>query len=158
MKMKIYNDSLSREKSYILGEKMANLVIRNWLVKRKNTTVHYKYTYSHPQTDCFVAPQPTSVARHPVCFKLGLKPAQFYIRLSIIALCHQLTYVSLGIIRHYVIAFACLHFTLPDTRALNLFEENDIALEAAVNFLDGLTERERERERERDREREREIL
>ena len=46
LKMKIYNESLSRRKKYILEKKeKANLVIpieknqktRNWLVKKKNT-------------------------------------------------------------------------------------------------------------------------
>ena len=39
-------------------------------------------------TDSFVVSQLISVARHVGMFKLGLKPAQLYIRLSIIPLSH----------------------------------------------------------------------
>ena len=83
----------------------------------------YIYIYCHPQTDCFVVSQLFSVVRHIGCFKLGLKPAQLYIRLSIIPLSHQLIYISSGIIRHYVVVFICLHFALSDTRVLNSYEE-----------------------------------
>ena len=62
----------------------------------------YIYIYCHPQTDCFVLSQLISVARHVGRFKLGLKPAQFYVRFSIIPLSLQSTYVSSGIMRHYV--------------------------------------------------------
>ena len=72
----------------------------------------YIYVYCHLQTDCFIVLQHFSVARHVGCFKPGLKPAQPYVRLSIILLNHQSIYVSLGIIRHYVVAFVCLHFAL----------------------------------------------
>ena len=65
-------------------------------------------------TDCFIVSQLISVARHAGRFKLGLKPTQLYVRLSIILLSHQSAYVSSGIIRHYVVAFACLHFALPE--------------------------------------------
>ena len=44
------------------------------------------------------------MARYAGRFKLGLKPAQIYVRLSIIPLSQQSIYVSLGIIRHYVVA------------------------------------------------------
>ena len=44
--------------------------------------------------DCFIVSQLFSVARHVRCFKLGLKPTQLYVRLCIILLSHQLTYVS----------------------------------------------------------------
>ena len=53
----------------------------------------YIYIYSHPQTDSFVVSQLFSVARHVGCLKLGLKPAELYVRLSFIPL-------SSGIIRH----------------------------------------------------------
>ena len=39
--------------------------------------------------------------------------------LRIILLSHQSTYISSGIIRHYVVAFVCLDFALPDTRVFN---------------------------------------
>ena len=62
----------------------------------------YIYIYCHPQTDCFVVSKLFSVVRHVGHFKLGS-------RLSIIPLTQQATYVSSGIIRHYVVAFVCLH-------------------------------------------------
>ena len=54
----------------------------------------YIYTYRHPQTDCFVVSQLFSVARHVRRLKLGLKPAQLYVRLSIILLSQQANHVS----------------------------------------------------------------
>ncbi len=41
------------------------------------------YIYCHPQTDCFVLSQLFSVARHVERLKMGLKPAQLYVRLNI---------------------------------------------------------------------------
>ena len=64
------------------------------------------------QTDCFVVSQLFSVARHVGHLKLGLKPAQLYVRSSIITLSQLANHDSPGIIRHYVIAFVCLHFCL----------------------------------------------
>ena len=87
----------------------------------------------HLQTDCFVVSRIFSVTRCVRRFKLGLKPAQIYVRLSIIPLSPQLTYVSSGIIRHYVVAFVCLHFALPDTRKLNSYKELCITRVAADN-------------------------
>ena len=72
----------------------------------------YIYIYCHPQTDCFIVSQLFSEARHVGHLKLGLKPDQLYIRLSIIQLNQQTNHVSSGIIRHYVIVFICLHFCL----------------------------------------------
>ena len=46
------------------------------------------------------------MARHVGRLKLGSKPTQFYVRLRIIPLSHK------RIIRHYVVAFVCLHFCL----------------------------------------------
>ena len=57
------------------------------------------YIYCHPQTDCFVVSQLFSVARHVEPWKLGSKPAQLYVRLSIIPLSQQAHHVSSGIIR-----------------------------------------------------------
>ena len=93
----------------------------------------YVYIYSHPQTDCFVVSQLFSVARHVRHFKLGLKPAQFYVRLKIVPLSPQSTYVSTGIIRYSVVAFACLHFALQDSRVLNSNKELCMTRAAAVN-------------------------
>ena len=42
--------------------------------------------YCHPQTDCFVVSQLFSMARYVGRLKLGSKPAQLYVRLSIIPL------------------------------------------------------------------------
>ena len=70
----------------------------------------YIYIYYHSHTDCFVVSQLYSVARHARCLKLGLKPAQPYIRLTILL---QATYVRSGIMRNYVVAFVCLHFPYP---------------------------------------------
>ena len=53
----------------------------------------YICIYCHPQKDCFVVSQFFRVARHIGRFKLGWKPTQLYVRLSIIPLSHQLTYV-----------------------------------------------------------------
>ncbi len=60
----------------------------------------YIYIYSHPQTDCFVVSQLFSVARHVGRLKLGSKPTQLYVRLSILPLSQQANHVSSGIIRH----------------------------------------------------------
>ena len=72
----------------------------------------YIYIYCHPQSDCFVVLQLFSVARHVGHLKLGSKPAQIYVRLSIRPLNQQANDVSSGIIRHYVVAFVCLDFCL----------------------------------------------
>ena len=93
----------------------------------------YVYIHRHQQTDCFVVSQLISVARHAGRFKLGLKPTQLYVRLSIVLLIHKSTNVSSGIIRHYIVAFVCLHFALLDTRVLNSYEDLCIIRVAAVN-------------------------
>ena len=66
---------------------------------------------------------------------MGSKPAQFYIRLSIILLSQQANHISLGIIRHHVVAFVCLHFCLTGYQSaqLNSFEELCIMQVAAIN-------------------------
>ena len=71
----------------------------------------YIYIYIHRQTGSLY--HYYSVKR----LKLGSKPAQIYIRISILPLSKQTTYVSMGIISHYVVAFVYLHFCL--TRVLN---------------------------------------
>ena len=83
----------------------------------------YIYLYCHPQTDCFIVSQLISVASHAGRFNLGLKPGQLYVRVRIIPLSPQSTYVSSGMIRHDVVAFTCLHFALQDTGVLNSYEE-----------------------------------
>ncbi len=73
----------------------------------------YIYISCHPQTDCFVVSQHFSVARYVGRLKQGLKPAQLYVRLTIILLSHQTTYVSSGFIKHNVVGFFYLHFVEP---------------------------------------------
>ena len=74
----------------------------------------YIYIYCHPQTDCFIISQLYSVARHVGPLRLGSKPVQLYVRLSIRPLGQQAYHVGKGIIRYYVAtvaaAFVCLHF------------------------------------------------
>ena len=97
------------------------------------TTLVYLYIYCHLQADCFIVSQLFSVARHIGHFKPGSKPAQLYVRLSIIPLSQQADHISSGIIRYYVVAFICLHFALLDTRVLNSSEELCIMRVAAIN-------------------------
>ena len=52
------------------------------------------------------------MARHVGRLKLRSKPAQLYVRLSIIPLSQQANHVSSGIIRHLIVAFVCLHLYL----------------------------------------------
>ena len=66
----------------------------------------YIYIYNvcmyvcHPQRDCFIVSQLFSVARHVRRLKLGSKPTQLYIQLSIRPLDQQTYYVSEGIMRY----------------------------------------------------------
>ena len=57
----------------------------------------YIYIHCHPQTNCFVVSQLFSVARHVGRLKLGSKPAQLYVRLSIRPLGQQAFHVNLMI-------------------------------------------------------------
>ena len=75
----------------------------------------YVHIYCHPQTDCFVVSQLFSVARHAGRFKLGSKPAQLYVRLSILQLSHQVTYVSSGYIYIYVYIYIYIYIMLSIT-------------------------------------------
>ena len=72
----------------------------------------YIYIYRHPQTYCFVVSRLFSVAKHVGRLKLESKPTQLYVRLCIIPLSPQANHISSRIIRHYVVAFLCLHFCL----------------------------------------------
>ena len=79
----------------------------------KHTAIYiYIYIYILSSTDCFFVSQLFSVARHVGHLKLGSKPAQLYVRLSIKPLGQQAYHVSKGIIRYSVTAaaFVCLHF------------------------------------------------
>ena len=93
------------------------------------------YISCHPRTDYFVISQLFSVARHVGRFLLGSKPDQLYVRLSILSLSHQVTYVSSGIVRHYVVTFVCLYFALPDIRVFTSLEELCITRVAAQHPL-----------------------
>ena len=75
--------------------------------------------YSYQQTDCFVVSQLFSVARCVGRLKLGSKPDQLYVRLSIRPLGQHEYHLGLGNFKVRLFAF----YTLPDTRMLNSFEE-----------------------------------
>ena len=78
----------------------------------------YVCIYLPKQT--FIVSQLFSVARHAEHFKLGSKPSYLYTSL---VSCHSAisaTYVTSGIITHFVLGFGCLHFVLSDTRVFNL--------------------------------------
>ena len=83
--------------------------IKVWKLIEGNIYIH-THIYSHPQTHCFVESRLFSLARHLERLKMGSKPAQLYVRLSIRPLCQQVYHISLGIIRYKVVAFVCLHF------------------------------------------------
>ena len=52
--------------------------------------------YCHPQTDCFVLSEFFDVARHVGRLRLGSKPVQLYVRLSIRPFGQQAYHVGLG--------------------------------------------------------------
>ena len=97
----------------------------------------YIYIYCHPQTDCFILSELFSVARHVGRSKLGSKPIELYIRLSLRPLGQQAYHVWLReFLRYYVVtaAVVCLHFyTLSATRVLNSFKEHCIMQAASEN-------------------------
>ena len=74
----------------------------------------YIYIYILLSTDSFVVSQLFIMAKHVGHLKLGSKPAQLYVRLSIRPLGQQSYHVAKGIIRYYVAtaaaAFVRLHF------------------------------------------------
>ena len=88
------------------------------------------YIYCHPQTDCIVVSQLFSLARHVGGSEMGSKPAQLYVRLNILPISYQATFARPGIIRHFVVAFVCLHFDLPDS-----LEELCIIIYSFISFL-----------------------
>ena len=93
--------------------------------------------YCHLHTDCFVASQLFSVARHVGRLKLGSKPAQIYVSLSISPISQQAYDVGLGNYkvcsnsRSSVRLFT--FYTLPDTRLLKSYKEFCIMRAAAQN-------------------------
>ena len=80
------------------------------------------YIYCHPQTDCFIVSQLFNVTRHIGCLKLGLKPTQLYVRLSIIPLSQQVNPISSRIVMHYVVSFVCLHFCFTRYQSAQLIQ------------------------------------
>ena len=100
---------------YILLEQMVGLYI-------------YIYIYCHPQTDCFLVSQLFIVAKHVRRFKLGSKPVQLYVRLSIRPLGQKS--VPRWLRNYKVLCNNSIHsvrlftfYTLPETRVLNSIEE-----------------------------------
>ena len=57
----------------------------------------YIYVYCHLQTDYFVVSKLFSVVRHAGRFKFGSAHTRLYVRLSILPLSPQVTYVTSGI-------------------------------------------------------------
>ena len=62
----------------------------------------YIYIIYHPQTDCFIVSSLFCVTWHAGRIKLWSKPIQHNVRLNILPLSHHATYVSLGVITHYI--------------------------------------------------------
>ena len=78
---------LSPDMGKIVGQTgIFNLGMTTGQIEEKRMTYIYIYIYCHPKTDCFVVSQLFSAARHVGCLKLGSKPSQLYVRLSIIPL------------------------------------------------------------------------
>ena len=125
---------LSKFQSYFLA---AIILPKMWVfmflfLKVLIHTHTHTHIYCHPQTDCFVVSQLFSVARHLRCLKLGSKPAQLYVRLSIMLHSQHVNHVSSGVIKHS--SFRLFTFlALLDTRVLNSFEELCVMWVAVVN-------------------------
>ena len=64
------------------------------LIQKSLKTYLIILIYCHPQTDCFIVSQLFSVARHIGHLKLGSKPTQLYVRLSIRPLGQQTYYIG----------------------------------------------------------------
>ena len=143
----------SPTRSYV---KVLNMVSRAKLENLKEPEIYIIY---HQQRDCFVVSQHYSEARDVQRLKPGSKPAQLYVRLSIIPHNYQANHVGPGIIRYYILAFVCiylcftgylsarfiwrvLHYTSGNHKFLR--QSGDIRLCVCVCVW----ERERERERE----------
>ena len=134
--------------SYLPGiSKFEYYFFSDWIVpysgstELKNTLYIYIYIYTVIHRHCFVVSQLFSVARHVGRSKLGSKPAQIYVRLSI-RLGQQTRPTSVPrqsgnykVLSSY--SSSCVRlfafYTLPDTRVLNSFEELCIMRAAAVN-------------------------
>ena len=139
----IYKDKCNLKKSikmyFILLLKSREKTFKNIIITNcRNMLSQFSVllctiTYRYPKTGFFAVSHLFIVARHKECFKLESKHAQHKVGLSILPYTEQVIYVSGGIITHYLLAFVCLHFALPDTILLNLFEDLCITRVAAVN-------------------------
>ena len=98
----------------------------------------YICIYCYPHTDCFVVSQLFSVTIHVGCLKLGSKPAQLYVRLSLRPLGQQAYHVWLRYLRRNSSSRSFTFYTLSATRVLNSFEELCIMRAAAENFFTGV--------------------
>ena len=69
----------------------------------------YIYIYCHPQTDCFILSELFSVARHVGRLKLGFKPIQLYVRLSLRPLGQQAYHIWLREFLRYLCSNSSSH-------------------------------------------------
>ena len=79
---------------YVTINNFGGIMRGSLLKKLRMKRFIYKYTYSHPQTDCFVLSELFSVVRHAGRSKPGSKPVQRYVRLCFRPLVHQADNVS----------------------------------------------------------------
>ena len=125
---------------YTTGNSTFLSIYANFSISVCSNIYIYIYIYCPPQTDCFVEQRYFSVARHVGRFKQRLKPNQLFLRL--IPLSHQTTYFSLGI-RHYVVAFICLHlpYRIPESsihsKSFALCEWQPLILSTVLNTQEG---------------------
>ena len=89
-----------RSKSFTLCERQP------WIPSPECSTLVGERIYCHPQTDCLVVSQLFSVARHAGRLKLGLKPAQLYVRLSIILLIYTYIYIYIVFSTSFLFGFS----------------------------------------------------
>ena len=68
-------------------------LLRFWTESKE---IQYIFIYCYPQKDFFIVTQLFSEARHVGRLKLGSKPAQLYVRLSIRLVGQQAYHASLG--------------------------------------------------------------
>ena len=92
----IYILSSIRSKSFALCKRQPKIPLPEC------STPMGEHIYCHLQTHCFVVSQLFSVSRHVGRLKLGSKPTQLYVRLSIRSLGQQAYHVGKGIIRYFV--------------------------------------------------------
>ena len=126
-------NSLIVYKYIIFGSFKINVTYKLFCLQSIYLSIYiYIYIYCHPQTDCFVVPQLFSLARHVGHSKLGSKPAQLYVRLSIRPPVSKGNYKVLSS-NSSNSARLFTFYILPDTRVLNSLEELCIMRAAPVN-------------------------